>query len=269
MASGSRGRLTTLGVIEIEVFGIRALKVGVASKGLRHRYREALKAVHLEARIDELDALLIENKVHRAFSDEIDRRIMLAGMRAGKRWPGDTECYWYRSKERILDKIKAELTARKVGSVDYAHEAAEFERVDLNFRAVRFERDTRNQKRAVICLDTGERFPSVGAAAKAKGASQGNLSMVLYGKRRRCKGFRWAYQDDFDAGHVAPERPPRNRGANAAQARPVRCVETGELFASSVLAGASKVCSPSHITSCCRGKRKSAGGFTWRYASSE
>jgi hypothetical protein len=50
--------------------------------------------------------------------------------------------------------------------------------------------------------------------------------------------------------------------------KPVRCLETGEVFSSAteaarLLEGVSQ----SHISSCCRGKRKTSGGLHWEFAS--
>jgi group I intron endonuclease len=63
-------------------------------------------------------------------------------------------------------------------------------------------------------------------------------------------------------------------GAESSRARPVQCVETGEIFVSildaakwlSVISGRRPA--PANIGDCCRGTKgyNSAGGFTWRYA---
>jgi group I intron endonuclease len=63
-------------------------------------------------------------------------------------------------------------------------------------------------------------------------------------------------------------------GAESSRARPVQCVETGEIFISildaanwlSAISGRRPA--PANIGNCCRGPKgyNSAGGFTWRYA---
>ena len=47
---------------------------------------------------------------------------------------------------------------------------------------------------------------------------------------------------------------------------PVVCISTGELFNSAREAADSKGLRANHITHCCRGKRKTHGGFEWSYA---
>lgn len=54
-------------------------------------------------------------------------------------------------------------------------------------------------------------------------------------------------------------------GANNPSARKVLCIETGEIY-STIKEASNKMCiSSSSICSCCRGNRKTAGGFHWKY----
>lgn len=54
-------------------------------------------------------------------------------------------------------------------------------------------------------------------------------------------------------------------GVKSNTARPCMCVETGEIFEYMKLAAIKYNLQPSKITACCRGKRKTTGGFHWRY----
>ena len=47
---------------------------------------------------------------------------------------------------------------------------------------------------AVLCLDTGEMFPYIQAAADAKGLSRCNISACCRGLQKTAGGFRWAYE---------------------------------------------------------------------------
>ena len=48
-------------------------------------------------------------------------------------------------------------------------------------------------RRAVRCMDTGEIYPSVAAAARSVGAKKQNITLCCQGKRRQTHGLRWAY----------------------------------------------------------------------------
>lgn len=55
------------------------------------------------------------------------------------------------------------------------------------------------------------------------------------------------------------------------QMKPVRCVETGLIYASSsdasdILSAEGKLIEPRNILSACQGKQRSAGGLQWEYA---
>ena len=65
------------------------------------------------------------------------------------------------------------------------------------------------------------------------------------------------------------ERPILRK--NSTRKKPVRCVDTGEVYASSseaadLLSGEGILVCPMRIHSTCRGKQKSAGGLRWEYA---
>lgn len=52
------------------------------------------------------------------------------------------------------------------------------------------------KNRSVICTETGERFESVNAAAKATGFSKGSFYCVLCNAARTLGGYHWEYVDD-------------------------------------------------------------------------
>lgn len=57
----------------------------------------------------------------------------------------------------------------------------------------------------------------------------------------------------------------RKRQSDSQDKRPVICVETGEVFEGVAIAARSKSLSDSNISACCKGKRKTTGGFHWEY----
>ena len=58
-------------------------------------------------------------------------------------------------------------------------------------------------------------------------------------------------------------------GKKNKMSKPVVCIETCEIFASQGEAGRAKNCDSSTINKCCRGIKKTAGGYHWRYATQE
>lgn len=52
------------------------------------------------------------------------------------------------------------------------------------------------RSRAVICLDTGNRYETMHSAAKETGCNEKALSAVCRGKRNKTGGLRWAYAEE-------------------------------------------------------------------------
>ena len=122
LEDGSKGRESELGVMELEVFGIRAMKVGMTTRTLEERYGNELKEVFYRVYLRELDALVVENRVKIQFFRERDERILKAGMREGKRWGGDTEFYFSRNKGPIINLIRGLEVELESGMIDYEFE---------------------------------------------------------------------------------------------------------------------------------------------------
>ena len=69
------------------------------------------------------------------------------------------------------------------------------------------------------------------------------------------------YSEDYrPAMRLEPVRPKH------LQTKPVRCIDTGEVFESVTAAAERYGTSSSHVTSVCRGRRPRAGGVRWEYA---
>jgi hypothetical protein len=110
--------------------------------------------------------------------------------------------------------------------------------------------DNDPKARPVICIDTGERFPTTSSAARAKDISNGHLVQVCKGKRGIAGGLRWAYLDDFEAGRL-----PRFRSMEGGP-RPVKDLETGKLYFSLTEAGRNVGMTSGGILRHCQGRVK-------------
>jgi len=264
LTNHSKGDSAWLGVMEIEAFGIRSLKVGVTRRTLMERYGSDLKTVFFSVKLDEVDAYVLENRIKRAFSDHHDLRILKAGMRHGERWGGDTECFWFKQREPIIDFIRSFLDELESKNTDYWKEYENFE-VPIFFpRDLSREKDLSNLPQEVVAINpaTGnivDEFPSLSQASRELNIAVSNISKVIRGKARTAGGFRWFLSKDFSPDQIPPAKP---HGLS----KIVRCIETQKLYVSVTGAGEATNISSSHITSNCKGTRKNAGGYTWEYA---
>ena len=106
----------------MNIFGISTLKVGITSRTLESRYGEVLNEILYSKKLPELDAIVLENRIKLNFSKFSDKSIIKAGMRHGKRWQGDTECYYLKSKELIIDYCKSFELSLRTEPPDYEFE---------------------------------------------------------------------------------------------------------------------------------------------------
>ena len=264
--AGSSGSPTFLGVMEVEAFGIRSLKVGVTTRSLEKRYAWNLKTIHFSAQMRERDAYVLENQIHRKFKDGHDQRIFKAGLRQGQRWSGDTECYFKRHKDEIVHFIQDYLSGTK--AIDYASELEMFEVPDFIPRDVSRAKNKRNGPVSVVGVDprTNEVIHEFDSISMARRTGFTNISLTLSDKygRQLFGGLRWFRKLEFYSDNI-PRLKPSRRG------KPVQCIETGQVYNSAIeatekLRAIGKRINSSHISSVCNGKRKKAGGFVWKHA---
>lgn len=114
-------------------------------------------------------------------------------------------------------------------------------------------RENKN-KRAVICVETGQIFESVSAAAKWAGVGKASIIRACNKKHRLVKGYHWQYADD----------PNYKVMVNRAK-RAVRCVETGEVFESITEAANWAGVNPMSIARACKNNEFTSAGYHWQY----
>lgn len=120
---------------------------------------------------------------------------------------------------------------------------------------------TNGKERAVVNLDTGERFETLAAAAKSIGINSNSVQCVCARKPHcyRAGGFRWAYAENAEA--VKAEKIPQM------QAKKVLCIETGEIFKTTGSAAKAKGLKHGEDVrrACKSAGRCKAAGFHWKY----
>jgi hypothetical protein len=258
-APGVKPRPTRIALMRISVGGLTAFKLGITARPLEARYREALQEVLFEVVLDELDALLLEQLLHRKYSALRDRRIKYLGMREGKRWAGDEEVYVKAAVAPMLDDLQQHVAALKLRDPGYWDRYPELGSPQSEPRPTTFSKGVFNGPRPVIRLTDDVVFPSATAAAEAIGSTQALVSMVCSGKRGSTKGHRFAYLDEYDGGS-APQFTPRLQ-----KRRSVVCLDTQQIFPSVSEAARQHGCSAGGIVAVCRGRRPTAGGARWAY----
>lgn len=112
------------------------------------------------------------------------------------------------------------------------------------------------------------------ASEKAKKQFQDKNFLTVYMAQRKKISTDPAYiekQRQAMAAYSKTEKYKRQQAARlyGSVSRQVVCIETGTFFESSKKASDAMGGGPSHIAQVCDGKRKSAGGYTWRDATPE
>ncbi len=253
--------------MEVEVFGIRSLKVGVTTRTLQERYKWNLKKIHFSAQLDEIDAYVLENRIHRAFKKNHDLRILMSGMRNGERWSGDTECYWRDKLDEIISFVNDYIGNSH--NITYMNELILYEVPDFFTRDASREKDVTNNPVAVIGVhpETLEIIVEFNSISDAYRAGYPNVSTIVSGtsERQISHGLRWFRKSNFDASKVS-----KLKQSNRGNPKAVICLDSGEEFESISIAEQAlrlrgvKV-SGSHISTVCKGKRRVAGGLSWAY----
>lgn len=122
-------------------------------------------------------------------------------------------------------------------------------------------------RRAIVVMDietlSKEYYESVTAMSEKTGIEIGRISSVCVGKRKKVHGKVICYLED--------EHQLIDRCLDADKGIVGTNMNTGEVIVlnSATEAKERMSVSPSHITECCAGKRKSAGGYTWHWRKEE
>ena len=158
--------------------------------------------------------------------------------------------------------------------------------------------------RQVKCVETGEVFESIRAAAKWCNVPNSNIVILLKGKGRTAGGYHWIYTDEDEEAQLerirqmpegnkateetrekirqaklgrkhTPEHCEKIRQSHLGQGwkpstyekccRKIRCVETGEIFDSIKTAAEHYGLKRPNISAVLAGKNKTSGGFHWEY----
>lgn len=101
-------------------------------------------------------------------------------------------------------------------------------------------------------------YDSLESASYAVEAKRQNISKVCIGINKTCKGFYWSYSNEFKLNDKKDIRM-KSVAQHTIEGKIINNFKSAS--EASRLTGISKSC----ITKCCRGERKTSGGFIWNY----
>lgn len=122
-----------------------------------------------------------------------------------------------------------------------------------SYTDVNYSGQTYRKTKPVINLDTKKIYPSIKDASEELLLQKSKITLVCQGKRKQTGGFRWAYYEGplFDSIDTVLTA--------------VKNIDTGKVFSSIAEAGREMGIDASGISKVCKGKRKTAGGYRWKY----
>lgn len=173
--------------------------------------------------------------------------------------------------EIVLDKtILAEREQYYIDTLNAVNEGYNICPVAGNTLGLKLSEEARYnigkaQYKPVVCLETKQVYNSVLEATNVclKKDKSSEISHCCKGSRITAGGYHWRYKEDYDKLTSAEIYQIILHKPN--QKRNILCVEHNIIYDS--IATASKILniSRSAINHCCNGRKKTAGGFHWRY----
>lgn len=115
----------------------------------------------------------------------------------------------------------------------------------------------KKNKRAVVCIETGQVFESIAAAAKWANIAGCTVSSVVNGRTVGAGGYHWRFAD-ADIKNDEIDLTPLKAGK-----RPVRCVETGTIFLSTRAAAKFIGRNCNTVIAALNQPTRTAGGYHW------
>jgi hypothetical protein len=118
-----------------------------------------------------------------------------------------------------------------------------------------------------VCLENGKHYKKISDAAKELNVSCSKISLVCQRKRQSTGGLHFLYEADYnklskeEIQAIIHEPPHKPKGPQ----KKCFCVETGKVFNSIKEASLEMNIDASNIIRICKGKQKSAKGYTFKY----
>lgn len=124
--------------------------------------------------------------------------------------------------------------------------------------------------KAVRCLETNEIFYSTAEAARQLNIDNSHIADVCNQVRTETENLHWEYIDNPLPGNTLEEKIQYLENLQRKRrSRPIICIELNKIFDSGIDAQKELNICRSNISQCCNGKRKTAGGYHWKYYEGE
>ena len=134
-----------------------------------------------------------------------------------------------------------------------------------NFGKKKSEEACRKHFRSVLCVETGVIYESVANAAESCGIKYNSLSATLHGRNQTSDGYHWKFVDESHKERKIKPCKDVSLETRLKRSKPIRCIETGEIFPSIKTAAEQFNIKQPNISAVLYGKQKTAGGFHWEY----
>lgn len=115
-----------------------------------------------------------------------------------------------------------------------------------------------DRHKQIICVDTGEIYPSLQAVGDA-GFNMSQVSECCHGTAKTCGGYNWCFYDEYNPDTYVMKKPKIDNALKR-----VLCVETGDIYESLTLV-AEDGFSPSAVSRVCCGELQHHKKFHFEY----
>ena len=119
-------------------------------------------------------------------------------------------------------------------------------------------REAKENRKKVICIETGTIYSSIKDAAIQTGIDRRYISRVCNGTRKIGGGYRWKFLDEESL-----QKTKSTKFSNVK--KPVRCIETNIIYDCINEASRQTGINRNYIRRVCTGERKSGGGYHWEF----
>lgn len=135
--------------------------------------------------------------------------------------------------------------------------------------ASKVNKEIKKKEKCVLCIDKDIAYQGQVSASIITGIDRAGIGMCCLNKQNTCGGYKWKFieEDEYTKYKQMGKSDIPIPITRSAQKIPVLCVETNVVYES--MAEAYRQTKIKHISECCRGLIKTAGGYHWRIVTSD